>query len=306
MWRGHRCAGQILIGLAGNRREDVHARRGEVNRRGTEIGERGEIVVVVGRRNGNHVRRVVRRRAVAGWIPWDRIVIRRVVARRRDEQHVLRVRFVDLVEQPLREAAVGPAVREYADVGARCGGGLDDELDRVDRVGGRPRAVGVEEFRRHDAGSPIDTRHAEVVVANRADRARHVRAVAVVIVGIARLQDRVEAVRTGRAGDGLAANRDVERERRGPDVRRQIRVSVIDTRVDNGDHVGARSRRHVPGQRRADVGAECSRFPDGLADVAQPPQFAEPGIDGQRIRHHDVVRLYVRDIRVILEEREQR
>ena len=51
----------------------------------------------------------------------------------------------------------------------------------------------------------IMARHAEVVVPLRADRAGNMRAVAVVVEWIARLRDRVEAVRAGGAGDRLAA-----------------------------------------------------------------------------------------------------
>ncbi len=88
MRRGHRRAAHDFVRsgeparLAGAELEpvrdgaqDVHARRGKVNRRGAVAGERGELVVVIGRRHGHHVGQVV-----AGRVVRVLVIVRAVVA----------------------------------------------------------------------------------------------------------------------------------------------------------------------------------------------------------------------------------
>ena len=178
--RGHRRAAQILVGRVGVGRQDVDARRREVDRRRAVVGIAGEHVGVPGRRDGNDVRR-----GVAGRIARDRRRYCWCCCRRTPQTACCLALALLISSSSAMRVAGAPAVVQHPDVRARRGRGLNDELDRVDRVGDRPRAVGGQRFHRHHAGGPVHPRHADVVVADGADRAGDVRAVAVVVLGIA-------------------------------------------------------------------------------------------------------------------------
>ncbi|NDC62444.1 MAG: DUF4159 domain-containing protein [Planctomycetia bacterium] len=79
--RGHRGARHVTERTPGQRGEDGRARRGEIDRRGAEVGESGEVPRRIGGGDGDDVRQVV----PAG-IPGDEVVVRASVARGRDER----------------------------------------------------------------------------------------------------------------------------------------------------------------------------------------------------------------------------
>ena len=197
------------------------------------IREARERILVVDRGHGDDVRNQVARR-----VRRIGIVVRRAVAGGRDKQHVGLVRPRDLVEERLRERTARPAVREHAHVrrtGRERRLHLDRELHRVDGVGECACPARRQELQAHHAREPVDAGDACAVVADGADRAGDVCAVEMIVERIARPRKRVEAVRARGAGDRLTADRDAEARRRGPDIRRQIRMRIVDAGVDDAD-----------------------------------------------------------------------
>ena len=137
-----------------------------------------------------------------------------------------------------------------------------------------PVPSAADELRADEACRPVHAGDAEPVAADGADRARHMRAVVVVIHRIARARDRVEAMTSGGADDRGAADRHRERRRRRPDVGREVGMGVVDARVDHRHDVRAASGRDIPRSGGADVGASSAggAAVHGLPDVLESPQ----------------------------------
>ena len=98
----------------------------------------------------------------------------------------------------------------------------------------------------------------------------------VVVPRIAGSQDGVEAVRARGAGDGRSADRHGETERRRPDIRCQVLVSVIRAGIDHCDDVGRRTSGDVPRRDGPDVGAN-------LKHILERPELREARI-GELLR----------------------
>ncbi len=112
------------------------------------------------------------------------------------------------------------------------------------------------------------------------------RAVIVIVEGIAGPRDGVVTVRARRAAADAA--------RIGPDVGRKVGMVVVDARVDHADDDVGGPGGHGPGLLGADVGA--GRSGDGvdhLPGVLHPPQLAIARIVGDEIGLEDVVWLRV-------------
>src|SRR5262249_36442688 len=108
-------------------------------------------------------------------------------------------------------------------------------------------------------------------------------------------------------GDPPPADNDAEARRRRPHVRREIRMRVIDSGVDNADDVRSRTGGEIPCGGRIDVGARRSWIAtDDLTGVVEPPQFGESRIVGLAHPVHDVVGLRVTRFGSVAQEREQR
>ena len=291
MRRRHRRAARVVVGVADRCRQDVLARCGEVNRRGAVVREPREVVEIPGRRDRDDVRRVE-----AGRVERQNVVIEAVVARAGDEQHVRAVGGIHLIEQRLRKFRPAPAVREDPNVGAAGRGegllGRDGKLHGRDRIRRGAAAQRVEKLDAHQPGRPVDAGDPDSVVPHCPDRAGDMRPVTLVVHRIARVGDRVEAVRACRAGDRAPVNGDRERRRRRPHVGREILVRVVDSRIDDGDDVRVGADGKVPGRRRV--------------NAVEPPQFRKAGIVRRRGHMDDEVRLGVDDVVAPCEPLEQR
>ncbi len=105
MRRRHRGARPDAVAAAWDGREDVNARRREVDRRAAEVGPARERVARRARRDGDHVGRLVR----GGPAARD-VQIRAVVAGGDDEEGGGRGGALDRVLERARVAAAAPAV----------------------------------------------------------------------------------------------------------------------------------------------------------------------------------------------------
>ena len=196
------------IGAADRRRRDVHARCGKVDGPRPAVRKRGQLVVAVGRRHGEDIGH-----EVIGGVHRRDVVVRAAVAGRNDEQHVTRVGEAisslssawENSRRPSCSRALGRSHRSCRRMRPWC---CDQELDRLDGVVGEAAGIGVEELGADQARDPVHTGHADAVVAGGADGARYVGAVIVIVLRVAGVGDRVEAVRPGGAGDGRPAHDD--------------------------------------------------------------------------------------------------
>ena len=167
------------------------------------------------------------------------------------------------------------------------------EVDGTDGVGHVARAVGVEDPQRHHLARVRDADDADAVVADRGDRARDVRAVAVGVVGQVVVVDEVPAVHVVDVAVAVvvdAVARDLARVR--PDVGGEVGVVVLDPGVDDGDDdVGAAGRR-VPGRLGVDV---------GVARLVEAPHLRQARVVGRERGGDDAVGLGVLDARLRVE-----
>src|SRR5262245_11779178 len=134
----------------------------------SEVREGGELVIVISRRHGHDIRRIV-----VSWIESRGVIVASIIARRSDEQHIVGVGSGDLVKQRLGEASTAPAIRQhpYVCVSSEDLLSLDRELDGINRVGGGAAPTCTQELAAHNARHPIHARHADAVVAYSADGA---------------------------------------------------------------------------------------------------------------------------------------
>ncbi len=199
--------------------------------------------------------------------------------------------------QRLGEHTAAPAVAENG----RSGG--DRVVDTADGIGDRAEARRTQELQREELDIPGHAGHAQRVVADRADRARDVGPVAVVVhrvvvvvaeVPAADVVDEAVAVVVDAVAGDLAG---VD-----PDVVGQVRVGVVDPGVDyRHDDVSA-SREEIP---RVDSGDVCARYSAGEPRVVQAPLKMESRVVGQRLGLDEEVRLEQLEARVVPVARER-
>src|SRR5690242_12462975 len=166
------------------------------------IREVGKVIVAVGGGDSNDVWRAITR-----GVRRCRIVIRRTIAGGCYEQYVATVRSIDFVQEGLGKTWSNPTVGEHPNIhwshrACKQSFDLDCELDRLDRAGYVASAVRSDEFQPHNARGPVDPHATEPIVSCRTDRSRYMRAVTVIVHGIATVRYRVESVRPGGACDG--------------------------------------------------------------------------------------------------------
>ena len=177
VWGRHRSPAYslVVVRIGG---VDLVARRGQVYLRPVVRPPR-QHVVIIRRRDADHVRIVVRGREVL-----ILVVARTFVACRSHVDDTVGARIGDSVVHRLDGPLGGPRV-------------IDDGGTVVDRVGDGRRGIEKrathrsDRLERHDADVLVDARDADAVVAHRADRARDVGAV---LVTIARVVDSLVVV----------------------------------------------------------------------------------------------------------------
>ena len=194
--------------------------------------------------------------------------------------------LIERVLERLRKTAAAPGIGREVQAQVR---GVSH---RLLRIRDRPAACGIEKFKRNERHRPAHARHARPVVAHAADGARAVRTVLVVIHREVVIVHEVPAACVVDESVAIVIDpiaRDLARIR--PHVRRQIRVCVVDARVDHAHlHRGA-ARAHLPCLRRIDVRIHRAR---ALPRVVHAPQIGKARV----VRDHrrgirDVVRLRV-------------
>ena len=275
--RRHARAAQGSILVAGHRAVDVHARGGDVDRRRSVIAEPGQRILVVGRCHADD-----RGRIECGRVARRSVRVGPIVARRRHEHDAGRAAGVDGVEQASFVAAAPPTIARDPHVDAVGRPHHRRVVDGPDGVGRRTGARRVEEFERHQRHIPVHPGDAGAVVPHAADRARHVRAVVVVVHRVAVVVCEVVPVHVVHEAvvvivHAVAGNL----ARIGPDVGGQIGMGVVDAGVDHGYDGRTAARRDIPRLRRVDVGVgRASRLPD----VVEAVEIREGGIVGKR-RH---------------------
>ena len=222
---------------------------------------------------------------MVGRVGGSGVVVVRLVPCSGHEENPSPCAGVDRVTQGRRQPAAAPAVVGGDDVDAKITSHAGGVVDRRDRSTGAAAPRGVEKLERHDGYLPIDAHHADAVVAHRTDRARHVRAVAVVVhrVGIIigevpahHVVDEAVAVVVDAVAGHLAGI--------APGVGREIRVVVVHAGIDDGDNHAARASGRVPRLRRVDIGIDDAAR---LSGVVEAPELAARwivGSDGGRDR----------------------
>ena len=279
---------------------DVHARRADVHRAPSVVGEVADRVVVVGGRDRDHVGTVGPRRVEGQEV----VVVAHEcgVSGRSDEQDVA-----------LGSDGVGHGLREGAWPAITVVGGDDVDAARLQvariveaghRIGDGAVAGCVEHLAGQELDVPVHAHHAQRVVADRADGPGDVRAVPEVVGRVAtQTRERpaasgedVEAVHIVDVAvavviDSVARNL----ARVDPDVGGQILVRRFDAAVDHHDHHGGASGCEIPGQRRLDVHPGCTQ---GLAAVVHAPEQVERRLVGRQHGLQDIVGLGVRDVGV--------
>ena len=212
---------------------------------------------------------------VTGGVAGDGVVVLTVVAGCGDEDVPLGGGIGDgLAQRGIVGTAAPTVVGEFGSVGHRV-------VHRVDGPGEVAAAIGPEELEGHDLDTPIDAGNADAVVAHRADGARDVGAVAVVVHRVSIVVEEIVAadvIDVAVAVIILAVAGDLARV--GPDVGLQVGVVVVDAGVYDGHHRLAGAGGFVPCLGSIDVGIEGAA---GLTGVVHAPQFGEAGIVGYHL-----------------------
>ena len=264
VWRSHARAAEGAIPVARDGAVDVYAGRGQIDRRRPVVAEGGQRILVVGCRHTDNRRRIVR-----GWVAWRGVGVCSTVAGGRHEHDAGSTAGVDGVEQAGVVVATPPAVVRDPHVDAVGRPHHRRVVHGTDGVGEVPRARRIEEFERHERDVPTDTGHSPAVVAHSADRARHVRAVVVVVHRVAVVVHKVIPVHVVHEAvvvviDAVACNL----TRIGPDVGGQIGMGVVDAGVDHAHDHRTAARRDIPCLGGVDVGiGRASRLPDVVEAV---------------------------------------
>ena len=286
--RGHRGAVEADVLAARPGAENARARRGQIHRCRAEAAEVRQLVAHVRRRDGHDVGNVV-----AAGIMGSQVVVRGRIARRGHEQVALRAGHLDGVVQRLAVGAAAPAVV------AQARAVLPGVFQGQDGVGREAHAEVAQEADRHDLDFPVHAGHALVVVADGADDARHVRAVAVVVHRVVGRQ-----AQHGVVGAEVPAADVVDvavavvveivvRYFAGidPHVVGQVRMGVVHAGVDHRDDDVPAARRLVPGFDRADVGRR-------QGGVLEPPLADEHRVVRRAVGTHHVIRLGIEHVRI--------
>ena len=293
----HRRAAVGRIGAIGDRRDDAHPRCADVDRRGAEAREAGEVAVRLDCGHGDHavpapggvVRALVVRRVRGG-----AVVVAGRVPCRSDEEDAAIPAPVDGVEQRLAEPAPAPRVARSDEVQAVPGLEVVEVVDGSHRVSDGATG-GPEELGRDHRDVPVDAGHADSVAADAADRAGDVGGVVVgrAVVDRAVVVDEVVAVDVvdvavavivdAVAGDLAGV---------GPDVRSQVGVQDLDPLVDDADHDVGRTRGAVR-PRLAGVAAEGVGRRGGVAVHAPEVVARVHRVVRGGVGLNDVVRLCV-------------
>ncbi len=198
---------------------------------------------------------------------WGGIDILAVVTGGRDEDGIAHLGKLDRILQRLAEAAPAPAVVQNGGPHFR---GVDDALGGI---GTDATAARSQKFTTHQAHIPCHASHTRGVPAHAANGARDVRAVAVVVDGVARPGDGVDPVNVVDVAVGVVIDtgHTVQLGGIGPHVTGEVLVGVEDTGVDHRhDHAGGVVA-DVPAFRRVDV---LVRHAVVLASVVQAPECA--------------------------------
>ena len=286
--RGHRGPAEYGVGVPRSRTENLAPGRSQMHGPPAEIRERRQRV---GPCRGGH-REDVRER-VAGGIRRRGVVVRELIARGDDEEDPARSVRLDGVEQGLGKSAAAPAVIGRDDIDPAILHELH-VLQAIDCIGRGPGTRGAQELARHEADRPVDSDDAEAVVPDGADRAGDMGAVVVVVHGIRVVVGGVDAeavvdLPVPVVVDPVAIAVRLVAEH----VRGQVRVRVVDPRVDHRHDDVFAPRRHVPRREGIDV---CTRGPAVLARILEPPETAEARIVGSPPRLDDPVGLRIEDV----------
>ena len=214
-------------------------------------------------------------------------------------------------EQGIRGGTTAPTVVGEDDVVALFFFEFGDVVKAFDGVGGGAAAAGAEEFTAQHANIPVDADHALAIVADAADGAGDVGAVAVVVHNFAGVVDGVGAVEVIDIAVGVfvltvglafakafGALLGVD-----PHVGGQVFMVVVDAGVDNGDDHIFGTGGDVPSGAGVHISAVGAA---GLAAVAQAPKFVKIGVVGRAGNMHQIVWLDIAHPRVALEQFHQR
>ena len=165
-------------------------------------------------------------------------------------------------------------------LGCETGGtptGIDDSrafaarvIHAPDGVGNETIARGVQKFARHDLHLPGHSHHPDAVVAQRADSAADVRAVAVIVHGIAAVGDGVDAVNIIHKTVAIIINPVAGNFARiHPHVVRQVLVRIAHAGVNDRHDDGARRVLNIPSVGSVDVRAGDT---SQLTGIVQSPE----------------------------------
>mmetsp|Transcript_93197 Transcript_93197/g.287600 ORF Transcript_93197/g.287600 Transcript_93197/m.287600 type:complete len:664 (+) Transcript_93197:2148-4139(+) len=266
--RGHGRAAEEGVPLVGDRGEDAAPGGGEVHRPLAVAGEGRELALDVGGGHGDDAVRGVARGVVRGLV-----VVAPGVARGGQEEDAGGLRALDGDAEGSAGTAAAPGVtHDLRSMG-------DAVLDRLDCIRGSAGACVAQELQGHQPdAAPSDPGDAQGVVANARDGPGAVRAVPLVVHGVAVLVDKVSPVHIIDKAvlvivDAIA--RDLTRVH--PHVLLQVVVRVIDARVDDGhdDASAGLAREGLPRLRGVDVGALV---------VVHGPEGGEVGVVGEALR----------------------
>ena len=252
----HRRSADGVVAAALPRREDAHARRGDLDRRVAEVAERREAVARVDRRDRVDVGAVRARRRVVGGVVG-------LVARREREADALRRGDNGRVER-VRDGAAEAHVGDRAPGRARA-----DVVDARDDVRVGAAALRVEHLHGDDLRAGGDPDDADPV-AHRRDRAGDVRAVPVAVVGVLR----------------VAAGRDERPAEARVDA--QVRVVEVHARVDDArPEAGAAHAAvdaHDARRRRLGAAAAAARARLGQRERLVGLDVGDVRVSGERLR----------------------
>ena len=286
--RGHRGPAEDLVRVPRGRAEDLTPGSAQMNGAPPEVRERGPRV---GPRRGGHGDDVGEREASG--IRRRGVVVGPSVPGGSDEQDSALLVSLDGVEQRLRKPAAAPAVVRRDDIDPSLLHELD-VLKTVDRIGDVAGARRIQKLARHEANRSVDPDDADAVVPDGANRAGDMGAVVIVVHGVGIVVGGVDSEAVVDLTVAVVIDPVVVAVRRVTEhVRGQVRVGVVDSRVDHGHDDVAAPGREVPGFGGIDVRV---REPTGLAHVAQSPEIAETWVAGSRLDFDDPVRLRIDDI----------
>ena len=240
--------------------ENRAAGRPEVHGRGAVIGEVSQSIGMGRGQNGDDVVQIV-----TGRINRVDLVAFGGIAAGSDEDDSGLTRAVDGIAQ--RRGSEGGSTPTGVD---HPGPFAPRIIDALDRIADQTIPRRIDELAGHDLRLPTDADTAKTVVAEGANRAADVCPVPVIVVRIARVIDRVNAVHVVHITIAVVVN-PVARDLPGidPNAVGQIFVGVSHARVDYRHEHFRRAVLHLPPLGRVNVGVRHAAV---LAEVIQSPQ----------------------------------